>query len=92
MESQTIRVSKTTRDILHDLAAKAGSTMAAIAEEAVREYDRKKFWENYDAGYTALRADPTAWSEYQGEIKRWDATLADGLEEWPNAEAKRGHG
>jgi len=84
MESQTIRVSKTTRDILRDLAVRAGTTMAAIAEEAVREYEKKKFWENYYAGYEALRADPIAWAAYQDEIKLWDTTLADGLEEWPN--------
>ena len=84
MESQTIRVSKTTRDILHDLAAKAGTNMAAIAEEAVKKYERKKFWENYYAGYKALRADPIASAEYEDEIKLWDTTLADGLEEWPH--------
>jgi hypothetical protein len=84
MESQTIRVSKATRDILRDLAAKAQTTMAAVAEEAVREYERKKFWENYYAGYNALRADPIAWAEYQDEIKLWETTSADGLAEWPN--------
>jgi hypothetical protein len=53
--------------------------MAAIAEEAVKEYERKKFWENYYAGYKALKADPIAWEEYQDEIKFWDTTLADGF-------------
>jgi predicted transcriptional regulator len=84
MKSQTIRVSKTTRDILHELAVKAGTTMAAIAEEAVKEYEKKKFWENYYAGYKALRADANAWAEYQDELKLWETTLADELEEWPN--------
>jgi hypothetical protein len=79
MERQTIRVSTTTRDILRDLALKAGTTMAAIAEEAVKEYERKKFWENYYSGYKALKADPSAWAEYQDEIKLWDTTLADGF-------------
>lgn len=84
MESQTIRVSKVTRDILRDLAAKAQTTMAAIAEEAVKEYEQKKFWENYYAGYNALRADPIAWAECQDDIKLWETTSADGLEDWPN--------
>jgi predicted transcriptional regulator len=81
MDSQTIRVSKATRDILRDLAAKAQTTMAAIAEEAVKEYEQKKFWENYYAGYNALRADPIAWAEYQDEINLWETTSADGLED-----------
>jgi predicted transcriptional regulator len=84
VQSQTIRVSKTTRDILRGLAVKEGSTMAAIAEEAVKEYQKKKFWENYYAGYRALRADPDAWAEHEREVELWDTTLADGLEEWPN--------
>jgi hypothetical protein len=67
------------RDILRDLAAKAQTTMAAIAEEAVKEYEQKKFWENYYAGYTALRADPVAWADYQDEMKLWETTLADGF-------------
>jgi hypothetical protein len=84
MESQTIRVSKTSRDILRDLAVKAGTTMAAIAEEAVREYEQQKFWEHYYAGYKALRAEPIAWAEHKDEIKLWETTLADGPEDSPN--------
>jgi predicted transcriptional regulator len=84
MESQTIRVSKMTRDILHNLAVKAGTTMSAVVEEAVREYEKKKFWENYYAGYEAVRADTAAWAEFQGDLTLWDTTLADGLEEWPD--------
>ena len=63
--------------------------MAAIAEEAARVYEKKKFWENYYAGYKGLRADPVAWAKYQDEIKLWDTTLADGLEEWPNLDRSR---
>jgi predicted transcriptional regulator len=84
MECQTIRVSKTTRDILRELAVKAGTTMAAIAEEAVKEYEKKKFRKNYCAGYKRLRAEAIAWAEYQGDVKLWETTLADRLEEWPN--------
>jgi hypothetical protein len=79
MESQTIRVSKATGDILRDLAARAQTTMAAIAEEAVKEYEQKRFWENYYAGYNALRADPVAWADCQDEMKLWETTLADGF-------------
>jgi predicted DNA-binding protein len=82
MESQTIRISKTTHDSLRELASTLETTMAAIVAEAVEEYKKKKFWENYYSGYAALRADPTAWAEYQDEIKLWDVTLSDGLEEW----------
>jgi hypothetical protein len=79
MGSQTIRISKDTHDTLRRLAEAAGTTMTAILEAAVKEYHRTKYWEEYDAGYAALKADPEKWADYQKEIEAWDATLADGL-------------
>jgi predicted transcriptional regulator len=83
MASRTVRVKKETHEILRNLAAKADTTIVAVLEEAVREYHRKKYWEEVDAGYARLRADPEAWAEYQEEIRAWDCTLMDGLEDWP---------
>jgi predicted transcriptional regulator len=80
MESQTIRVSKKTHQTLRQLAEQAGMSMTAILDAAVRDYQRNKYWEQYDAGYAALRADPEKWADYQKEIEAWDVTLADGLE------------
>jgi predicted transcriptional regulator len=80
MESQTIRVSKKTHQTLRQLAEQAGTSMTAILDAAVRDYQRNKYWEQYDAGYAALRADPEKWADYQKEIEAWDVTLADGLE------------
>jgi hypothetical protein len=65
MASRTIRVKNETYDILRDLAAEADTTIVAVLEKAVREYHRKKYWEEVDAGYARLRADPEAWAEYQ---------------------------
>jgi predicted transcriptional regulator len=80
MESQTIRVSKKTHQTLRQLADQAGTSMTAVLDAAVRDYQRNKYWEQYDAGYAALRADPEKWADYQKEIEAWDVTLADGLE------------
>jgi predicted transcriptional regulator len=80
MESQTIRISKKTHQTLRQLADEAGTSMTAILDEAVSEYQRKKYWEEYNAGYAALRADPEKWADYQKEIEAWDVTLTDGLE------------
>jgi hypothetical protein len=83
MERKSIRVNEKTYETLRKQAADAGTTMIAILEEAVREYDKEKFWEEYDRGYAALRADPQAWAEYQEELRLWDCTLMDGLEDFP---------
>jgi predicted transcriptional regulator len=80
MESQTIRISKKAHQALRRLAEEDGSSMTAVLEAAILEYQRKKFWEEFHAGYDALRADPEKWADYQKEIAAWDVTLADGLE------------
>jgi hypothetical protein len=36
----------------------------------MKEYEQRKFWANYDAGYNALRADTVAWADYHDEMKR----------------------
>jgi hypothetical protein len=80
---RTIRVTTETYEMLRDLAAKADTTIVAALEKAVREYYREKYWEEVDAGYARLRADSEAWAEYQEELRTWDCTLMDGLEDWP---------
>jgi hypothetical protein len=80
MESQTIRISKKTHRTLRELAEEAGTSMTAILEAAVKEYQERRFWEELHAGYAALKADPEKWADYQKEIQAWDVTLADGLE------------
>ena len=54
--------------------------MQAILDKALTEYQRKRFFEQLNADYEALRADPEAWAEYQSELALWDATLMDGLD------------
>jgi predicted transcriptional regulator len=83
MESHTIRVSKKTLSTIRQLAEKNEKTMTAIVEEAVREFEIKKYWEEYYADYAALKANPEAWADFQEELSAWDCTLADGLKDLP---------
>lgn len=50
----------------------------------MEEYRRRRFLEEVNAAYAALREDPEAWSEIEEERSAWDATLGDGLpdESW----------
>jgi hypothetical protein len=49
--------------------------------KAVEAYRRQRFWEQTNAAYAALRADPEAWQKELQERRDWEATLVDGLEE-----------
>jgi hypothetical protein len=81
MESQAIRVSKNTHKLLRELAAQSKTSIGAIVDRAVEEFRRKQFWEEYTEGYARLAGQTEEWQEYQEEMRAWEATLADGLEE-----------
>lgn len=78
-----IRVSKETHDLLIKMAEQDHTSIGEVAAKAVKRLDRDRFWKQYNDAYTKLRADPEAWAEYQAEIRVWDVTLMDGLEEYP---------
>jgi len=82
MSSTIMRVSGTVRQSLGDLSAKMDKTRQAILDEAVEEYRRRRFLEEVNEGYAALRNDPEAWKEELEERELWEATLPDGLEEY----------
>lgn len=79
--SLTIRVSRSTHELLRGLADKSNATITAVVDEAVRDLQRKKFWADFNAGCEAIRADPAAWADLRQEDVAWESTLADGLEE-----------
>ncbi len=81
MTTTTVRVSTETRDRLRALADLAGKPMHQVVDEALAAYRRERFFAELDAGYAALRADPSAWSEVLGERAEMEGALGDGLAE-----------
>ncbi|HTU92958.1 MAG TPA: hypothetical protein VMF69_22950 [Gemmataceae bacterium] len=80
MSTPTISISETAHQILRELAEQTGQSMTDVLDKALDAYRRKLFFEQLNAGYAALRADPQAWAEELEERKLWDATLMDGLD------------
>jgi hypothetical protein len=80
MSAPTVRISETSHHILKGLADQTGQTMMDVLDKALDAYRRKLFFEQLNAGYAELRADPEAWAEHLAERKLWDATLMDGLD------------
>ena len=54
--------------------------MMDVLDQALVAYRRKLFFEQMNAGYAELRADPEAWAEVEAERKLWNATQMDGLD------------
>jgi predicted transcriptional regulator len=63
METTTIEVSNTTRNILQQLAAESGESIEVILEKAIEQYRRQWFLEAANKAYTALRNNPDDWAE-----------------------------
>ncbi|MES1242086.1 MAG: toxin-antitoxin system protein [Acidobacteriota bacterium] len=75
-----VRINEHTHQVLREMAQTERLSMQAILERAVEEYRRRRFLEDVNDAYAALRADPEAWSEIQSERASWEA-LPDGLPE-----------
>jgi hypothetical protein len=80
MSAPTVPISEASHRLLKELAEQTGQTMADVLDKALDAYRRKLFFEQLNAGYAELRADPEAWAEHLAERKLWDATLMDGLD------------
>jgi hypothetical protein len=86
--SLTIRVSRSTHELLREIATKSNATITAVVDEAVRDLKRKKFWAEFNVACDALKADPQAWADLEQETAAWDITLADGLELEPQSDGQ----
>src|SRR4051794_6548432 len=80
MSTPTIPISETSHRLLRELAEHSGQSMMEVLDKALAVYRRKLFFEQMNAGYAELRADPVAWAQVEAERKLWDATLNDGLD------------
>ena len=79
--SLTIRISRSTHELLRDLAAKSNATITAVVDEAVRDLSARSSGRTSTPRVRPFR--PTPWRGLtSGErTQRGKQTLADGLEE-----------
>jgi len=70
-DTRTVRISRATHDLLALLADREGRTMADVLAAALEGYRRDRFFEDLDAGYAALKADPAAWEEHERDREAW---------------------
>src|SRR6266571_4528074 len=74
MSAPTVRISEASHQILKALAKQTGQSMMDVLDKALDAYRRKLFFEQLNAGYAELRADPEAWAEHLAERKLWKAS------------------
>jgi predicted transcriptional regulator len=79
MPSATVRISEAAHEALREISARTGESMQTILDRAIEEYRRRRFLEEANAAYAALREKPDEWKEEVEEREVWDRTLSDGL-------------
>ncbi len=80
MPSTSIRIDERALAVLRELAIRERQSMQAVLSEAIEGYRRKRFLDEANAAFAALRGDPEAWGEEEREREIWDRTAGDGLE------------
>jgi predicted CopG family antitoxin len=81
--TMTVRISDRAHATLRDLAQRRDESMAQVLERLIEDERRSRLLEDANEAYAALRAEPQAWAAVIEERAAWDATLADGLADWP---------
>ena len=79
MSYGTTRISTAAQSTLRELSKAEGKPMLALLDEAVEILRRRRFLEQVNDAYAALRADQGTWEAVLAERQTWDATLIDGL-------------
>ncbi len=78
--SKFIRISLATFERLRRIAAEEKTSIEAVVDVAVKEWERKQFWERFTWACEAIRADPEASAAIDAEDAIWECAVADGLE------------
>lgn len=76
-----VRVDAKLHATLSELAVAEGRPIGHVVAEAVKRYQREKFWQGVNEDFARLRSDPIAWQGYLDEIALLEGGSMDGLEQ-----------
>ena len=79
----TVRVEADIRDRINELAAARGVRASQLLGELVRAAEDAQLLHDMNADFEVLNRDPEARAAYDRELRKFDATLLDGLREEP---------
>lgn len=83
MASTTVKLSQEARAGLAELAAVRKQPMSEVVADLIKKERQRQFFEEFNASFARLKADPAAWADWQAELKSMEGTLMDGLEDDP---------
>lgn len=75
MPSMTVRISRESSSVLHELAARSKTSMQFILNQAIESFRRQQFLEGANKAYANLRKNSKKWKEELKERKNWDVCM-----------------
>lgn len=75
MAVATVKIPADSHATLTSLAAEQQQSMGALLADLIERERRRRLFDEADAAYTRLKANPEAWAEYQAELKSMEGTL-----------------
>lgn len=75
MKTTTIRIDKSTYNLLKEIAQNTHKSMNDLIVEMTNEYQKRNFWEKVNDSYIKLKNNNKSWNEELEERKVWDTTL-----------------
>lgn len=79
--SKMMRISESIEEQLEGLMEQTGQSRQKVLEIALKDLAKKLFFQKSDEQYRALKQNKAEWGDYLDELKEWDGTLKDGLED-----------
>ena len=79
--TKAVRLPQATYEAIRRLAG--DEPMHLVIAEAIEKLRRERFFDEFDADYTALRTDPVLWTHEVKERALLECILMDGLKDEP---------
>lgn len=79
--SKMMRISEDISKQIDELTELTGESRQVILKKALNNLAKQLFFKKSSEQYKALKKNKVEWNEYENEIKEWDVTLKDGLED-----------
>lgn len=81
MRSAAVHLTPKTHQALNDIAFAAGESVEKVLERAVEDLYKRVYLDGLNADYARLRKNSRAWAQFQRELREWELTNSDGLDE-----------
>lgn len=83
MPTTSIRVPRATHEKLKEIADREHASLGSVVNRLIEQYEEMEFRRAVYESFRGLREDPAEREAFLEDMRAWDVTLMDGLENEP---------